>query len=469
MSFKDYSPNKVSNNSIDKLNDKSIAKIKDIKYNLNKSCANQKVKIDQKKSKSNINKRFKFEKSKRKNTLSSKENPREIQKFKYCPRSRYRTKPLEINLGKYVKPVVDKWFKDIKKNQKQLQLNKGKRFISKKENNFTNVYSKRGLYNYAGVVYRIIEKGTGKIRYGSTQGTLEGRWNWYKMDALRNINNPSITSFHREILKSMKIGKDVDNNYIMRPVDVCFDINTLALREYYWIDKHNTQDPSKGYNIKGGGVGIRLDVPMSKIAKGIAYGLSINDIKILLSNSTGMNFSRKTISRRIKQYWGGKEEARKRFLKPVLEGIIKDGYKTNDIIHTFNIYGRNIVERIIPQMFSKKSFSDVRRDYLKKLLVKYITMGLGPKAIDKNLKFHGLTEIQNTIKEEWGSLDLAQKKLWKPIFITRLREGDHPSKILLEFGYSENSAKSQYNRVLKRLFNGMTYNQIKEKIKNKRN
>ena len=117
-------------------------------------------------------------------------------------------------------------------------------------------------------------------------------------------------------------------------------------------------------------------------------------------------------------------------------------------------------------MFENKSFSVVRRNYLNKDLKKYITMGLGPKAIDWVLKHHGLTEINNAIKEEWGSLDLAQKKLWKGIIISRIRNGEHPKKILIDFGYSENSAKSQYNRVLQRLFNGMTYKQISEKIKN---
>lgn len=80
------------------------------------------------------------------------------------------------------------------------------------------------------------------------------------------------------------------------------------------------------------------------------------------------------------------------------------------------------------------------------------------------MKYHGLTEINDAIKEEWGSLDLAQKKLWKRIILLRIGSGYHPNKILMDFGYSENSAKSQYNRVLKRLFNGMTYKQIKENI-----
>jgi len=166
---------------------------------------------------------------------------------------------------------------------------------------------------------------------------------------------------------------------------------------------------------------------------------------------------------------GGKNETRKRFLKPVLEKLIRDGYKTNDIIHSFGNNGRNIVDRIIPQLFENKSFSEVRRNYLKNDLKKFITMGLWPKAIDEKLNNHNLTEINNAIKEEWGSLDLAQQKLWKGLIASRIRNGDHPTKFLVDFGYSENSAKSQYNRVLQRLFNGMTYKQIKEKVKNSSN
>jgi hypothetical protein len=166
---------------------------------------------------------------------------------------------------------------------------------------------------------------------------------------------------------------------------------------------------------------------------------------------------------------GGKNEARRRFLKPVLEKIIKDGYKTNDIIQSFGKHGRNIVDRAIPQLFENKSFSEIRRDYLKQDLIKLLKMGLGPKAIDIQMKNHSLTEINNVIKEEWGSLDLAQKFLWKDLIISKIRNGEHPNKFLKNFGYSENSAKSQYNRVLQRLFNSMTYKQIKEKINNSSN
>jgi hypothetical protein len=87
----------------------------------------------------------------------------------------------------------------------------------------------------------------------------------------------------------------------------------------------------------------------------------------------------------------------------------------------------------------------------------------------KFLGLLGLTEIKIALKEDWGGLDLAHRKLWKPIILSLLRNGDHSEKILIDFGYTKNTAKSQYNRVLKRLFNGMTYTQIKEKIKNSRN
>lgn len=172
-----------------------------------------------------------------------------------------------------------------------------------------------------------------------------------------------------------------------------------------------------------------------------------------------------------KQYISLKDrnEAIRHFLKPVLEKIIKDGYKTNDIIQSFGKHGRNIVDRAIPQLFENKSFSEIRRNYLKKDLIKFIKMGLGPKAIDKQLQNHSLTEINSAIKEEWGSLDLAQKFLWKDLIISKIRNGEHPKRFLLEFGYSENSARSQYNRVFQRLFNGMTYKQIKEKINNSSN
>jgi hypothetical protein len=232
-------------------------------------------------------------------------NP-EIQKNKINPKKRYRTKPKGINLDGYVKPVVDGWLNNVRKRQTQLRLDSGKQHVYAKDRNFVKAYNLRSFYNYAGLVYRIIEKTTGKIRYGSTLGTLEDRWRLYKKDALKNSNDPNVTPFHRRILETIRLGRNPDNQFIIRPVDICLDVNTLAMREDYWIKKHKTQDPLKGYNIKGGGVGIKLDVPISKVVNGIACGYNIEDIKESLSSSMGLNFSRKTISRRVKHYWGAK-------------------------------------------------------------------------------------------------------------------------------------------------------------------
>ncbi|MHA2289749.1 MAG: hypothetical protein ACXABG_13270 [Promethearchaeota archaeon] len=453
---------KINIDSKSKIERKRVSTVSRNKIEKSKVCTISKNKIERPKVRFDQNKKFKQLKN------AKIENPK-IQKNKINPKKRYRTKPKAFNLDGYVKRVVDNWLYNIRKRQTQLRLDYGKQHVYAKDRNFVKVYNHRRFYNYAGLVYRIIEKTTGKIRYGSTLGTLEDRWSWYKKDALKNSNDPNVTPFHRRILEFIRLGRNPDNEFIVRPVDICFDVNTLAMREDYWIKKHKTQHPSKGYNIKGGGVGIKLDVPISKVVSGIACGYNIEDIRKSLSSSMGLNFSRKTVSRRVKHYWGGKKEARRCFLKPVLEKIIKDGYKTNDIIQSFGKHGRNIVERAIPQLFEYKTFSEIRRNYLKQDLIKFIKMGLGPKAIDKQMQNHSLTEINNTIKEEWGSLDLAQKFLWKDLIISKIRNGEHPNRFLKEFGYSENSAKSQYNRVLQRLFNGMTYKQIKEKINNSNN
>jgi hypothetical protein len=374
---------------------------------------------------------------------------------------RYFKDPLEINLESFTNSIVNKWIKSAKKHQKQLKLDIGHNYITLKNKKMIEVYLNRGYYNFTGVVYRIIEKGTGKMRYGATRDTIETRWDWYKKVALRNKNNSNILPIYRSILNKMRMGISIDREFIIRPVDICFDVNTLAIRENYWIVRHNTQNPIKGYNVKGGGVGIKLDVPIHEIAKFIAKGYNYNRMREQIYIKHKLKISMKTRGRRVDQYWGSKEKARKKFLKPVLEKLISMGYNSNDITNAFGIHGRNVIDRMIPRLFNNSSFSVVRRKHLINTIKPLILNGLGPVALNERLNLFGQKEIENAIKEEWGSLNEAQKILWKPIIINKIKNGELPLKILLDLGYSENTAKSQYNRVLKRLFKGMTYQELK--------
>ena len=175
-------PNSFSKNKIErmKVNMQSKNKIERTKVNIQSKNKIERPRIDMnfknKLNRPKMNSEFKDQMKKFVNIPKDKiQNPHEIQKILINPKKRYNTKPIKFKLDKYVKQVVDKWLTNVNKKQRQLRLGLTNRFISEKARNFVSIYNKRGIYNYAGVVYRIIETGTGKMSYGSTLGTLDGR------------------------------------------------------------------------------------------------------------------------------------------------------------------------------------------------------------------------------------------------------------------------------------------------------
>ncbi|MFX1280789.1 MAG: hypothetical protein ACFFA3_15545 [Promethearchaeota archaeon] len=326
-----------------------------------------------------------------------------------------------------------------------------------------NVYINRGLYDYVGTVYRIIEKSTGKILYGFTLDTVDVRWQNYKEFALKNRHSGNLLPIEQAILDTIDSGQNPDDAYVVKPVEICFDYKTLRIREDYWINKHETRNPLKGFNTyRGGGGGPKIHLPIGIIASYIAKGLKVTKIANLLFTEKNILVGRKTVSRRINEYWGGFDKARELFLKPVLEDLIKTGFNSNDIIEAFGKKGRNIVDRLIPSFFNVETFSEARRKFLVEIIEKLIIEGLGPVGMVKRLEHFGEKEIASRIAEEWGNLKKAQKELWRPIIIQSFRDGISGSDILISLGYKETTAKRKHNQIYARLFWGMRTEEVKE-------
>ena len=375
-------------------------------------------------------------------------------------KARYRNPPHPINLNLYVNPVIEKFLKSVKSRQKQLKLDVNQPYITLNTKTMINVYIKRGLYDYVGTVYRIIEKSTGKILYGFTLDTVNVRWRNYKEFALKNRN---LLSLEQAILDTIDSGQNPDDAFVVKPVEICFDYNTLRIREDYWINKHDTRNPLKGFNTyRGGGGGPKIHLPIGIIAGYIAKGLKVTKIANLLFTEKNILVGRKTVSRRINEYWEGFNKARELFLKPVLEELIKTGFNSNDIIEAFGKKGRNIVERLIPSFFNVETFSEARSKFLVEIIEKLIIEGLGPVGMAKRLKYFGEKEIASRIAEEWGNLKKAQKELWRPIIIQSFRDGISGPDILISLGYKESTAKRKHNQIFTRLFWGMNTEEVKE-------
>jgi len=376
--------------------------------------------------------------------------------------NRYLNNPKSIVLDNYVKPVVDKYMDSVKMRQKQIKLKVGQPYITLKNKKMMDVYINRHLYDYIDTVYRIIEVGTGKILYGISLGSINSRWGNYKRFAEKHRHSRYILPIEEAILQAKDSGKDFDMAFIIKPIEICFDLNTLRTREDFWIQRHDTMNPAKGFNCRGGGGGSpKVNLPLDLLIKYIAKGYHVTEIANALRRHHRIFVNRKTVSRRINEYFGNYYKARERFLKPVLEHLLKEGYNSNDISAAFGTRGRNIIDRLIPQLFNVKSFKDARRLFLTEILEDLIIEGLGQTAMANRLDGFGWTEIDNAIKNEWGSLKDAQKTLWRPIIIQRFKDGWDGKDILLSLGYSATTVKAKYNKIFGRLFWGMTMEEVK--------
>ena len=78
----------------------------------------------------------------------------------------------------------------------------------------------------------------------------------------------------------------------------------------------------------------------------------------------------------------------------------------------------------------------------------------------------GITEIDNAIKKEWGSLKEAQKALLRPIIIQRFKDGWDGKDNLLSLGYSGNTVKVKHDKIYARLFWGLKTAQVVDFAKN---
>lgn len=222
-------------------------------------------------------------------------------------------------------------------------------------------------------------------------------------------------------------------------------------------------NPVKGFNSRGGGSGgPKIHLPLEILIDYIARGYHITDITKFLLKDHGFSLGKNTVSRWIIEYFGGLEKARELFLRPVLEELMKEGYNSNDITEVFGTRGRNIVDRIIPQLFDSPSFREARRIFLIEILEDLIIEGLGQTAMADRLQRFGLTEIDNAIKEEWGSLKDAQKFFWRPIIIQRFKDGWNGKDILISLGYAKSTVRAKHDQIFARLFWGMSMSQVED-------
>lgn len=373
------------------------------------------------------------------------------------------------------KTVVNDYFKNIDRNKlRYRQLHLQNYIDDSSPSNLDEVYNDRSKYGWIGVVYRITELREengkivdGRIRYGFATDSLESRWDWYKSYASDpNLINQPIHDAILAIKNKYRV-HNIDNWFKREVIEIHWDENSLRQREDYWIQKDKTQDPAIGFNILGGGVGgSRISIPLRLLVEYIAKGLKPTDIKNELKNH-GIYLSRKTVSRRINEYFGSFLEARVRFLKPVIWQLIKEGYIKQDIEAGFGVKGGNIIRRWIPKLFGVPTYTALRESYLLRALSTILETGVQDLTYGKLHSFlpqFGKFEIVHLIEGKWSGILNAKIHFAREIAIRLFRRGASDGYILKVLGYSEGtiSREAKRERIFKRLFNGMTADEARE-------
>lgn len=241
----------------------------------------------------------------------------------------------------------------------------------------------------------------------------------------------------------------------------------MRQRERDWIKEDNTQDLTIGFNTKPGGEGgPKIHIPVRLLAECIAEGLSPLDIKIELENH-GIYLSITTLRRRIIERYGSFIEARRKFLKPVLKQLIKEGYRKKAITECFKAKNKKFhLETLIPKLFGG-AFSSLRKAYLLKFVSTLLETGIQDLTYSKIHSFlplFGKYEIMNLIRGKWDGISNARVQFGREIAIHLFRKGASDEYILRALGYSENTIRIEESRdrTFKGLFDGMTADEARE-------
>jgi len=368
-----------------------------------------------------------------------------------------KTNQSRINLQKYIEPISKDYSAKVE-NFKKKQLRFGLGYIPNNSPSLLKAYNNRGKCDWIGIIYKITEiliennkKLTGRILYGYTTDTLERRWERYKTHANNDfMENQKI---HNAILKIEISGKNPDEFFIREVIEVHFDDIFMRKRERFWIAKEKTQDPKIGFNTNKGGEGrSKIRINMKTLIKYLALGYGASHIARIISDHQEYTISKNTIRRRINEYWGNYKKAKEMFLKPVLEDLIVDGFRSKDIISAFGKRGRNIVETKIPLYFNGMTFLEARRNYLLNKLTKILPYVSIEDKVFSQLKNFGRVEIINLINKTWGGFHKAQRKLRQSIVIELLRTNLEGPAIFSTLGYSSSYSYNHHNDLMQKLF-----------------
>lgn len=211
-------------------------------------------------------------------------------------------------------------------------------------------YPKRDLNPISGIIYMIKNRINNKIYIGQTVRSLNDRIDDYQKGLGNNYLNNSFKKYGFE-------------NFEFSIIDTATSIDELNSKEIHWINKYNTTDKNKGYNLEDGGRNSLLSQEtrekMSEARKGKKQTTDWVKKRIAKAGSeeakkygrAKTEEERKWLSETTPKYWLGKtrdEETRKKISQTKKERgfsekqkevwckrVIAYDPKTNEVINTY--------------------------------------------------------------------------------------------------------------------------------------
>ena len=333
--------------------------------------------------------------------------------------SSYLEKPVKIDFDSLIKPYVENmkiWVRE--KDRKDIIFNRYGGSITPQD--IKNIHKKRKLYGWSGFIYKITQikdiygnsVSDGLILVGLTTELFSQRWYWYQTDAFVELSNLKIHSLMREFEtcgENLKIVHPIDLNgegylgihhsFKYEIIEFCWSDNKLRRREKAWISYFRKKYPHRVVNIsKGGGGGSLISIPRSVLIPLIAKGLWSPDISKIIEKKYNRKISKDVIAKRIREYWGSFERARRIFLKPILKKLMSDGYTATYLSENlFKTVDSHTVSKWCGEIFWKIPFKEKRKALIKERLENLIIRGYTSYEMDN--EFNGVPWA--TIRKEY--------------------------------------------------------------------
>jgi len=387
-------------------------------------------------------------------TIKHKLSPFKVISEQIC----YLHKPIKIDFNSLIQPYIDNMVKWVKEKDHQEISNKrfGGSFPIKQ---LITIYKKRGLHGWSGIVYKITQIkdingdpiSNGLIQIGLTTERFSQRWYWYNTDAFIELSNLRIHTLMRYLetkgenlrkvhpLNAQGIGYlGANKSFTYEILEVCWSDNKLRTKEKYWIKHFKKLYPKRIGNIsKGGGGGSLIPIPRSALIPLIALGLWSPDISKIFAKKYNRVISKDVITKRINEYWGSLRNARKLYLKPVLETLMSHGYSATYLSENlFSTVNSHTISKWSSEIFWNIDFKDKRKMLIKERLKSLIIQGLDSYEMDK--KFDGVpweTIRKEYIPEWWRNLRTARILITKPILSKMLAQKKDISQIAKELNH----------------------------------